>query len=253
MDTNADTCCLGSNFIITAYTQRSADVYAYDSSLPPTHVPIVSGATAYDCPETGSTFILIINEALYYGNKLDHSLFNPNQIRSYGTPLWDNPYDDMHEIGIEATDLFIPLRSRGTKLLFGTRAPTKKELETCHHIELTSKVPWEPSTVQLGKLSTPRNTPYEDPRSNDSEMRRLDPVQHNLQQWCVVQQINATADRFQDVPVRPSFVSTERHSKVTAENLSERLGISIGRARATLNATLQRGTRSAIMPLARRY
>ncbi|CAJ1955419.1 unnamed protein product [Cylindrotheca closterium] len=253
MDTNADTCCLSSNFIITAYTQRSADVYAYDSTLPPMHVPIVSGATAYDCPETGSTFILIINEALYYGNKLDHSLFNPNQIQSYGTPLWNNPYNDVHEIGIEATDLFTPLLSRGTKLLFGTRAPTKQELEKCHHNELTSKVPWEPSTVQLGKLSTRRNIPFEDPRSNESEMRSLDPVQHNLQQWRVVQQINATADRFQDVPVRPSFVSTERHSKVTAENLSERLGISIGQARATLNITLQRGTRSAIMPLARTY
>ena len=50
-------------------------------------VPIVSGATAWDDPVTGQTYILIINEGLYYGNKMDHSLINPNQIRDYGIPL----------------------------------------------------------------------------------------------------------------------------------------------------------------------
>ena len=48
-------------------------------------------------------------------------------------------------------------------------------------------------------------------------------------------------------------MSTERHQQGTAESLAERFGIGLNRARATLRSTLQRGTRSAILPLARRY
>ena len=76
------------NFIILKYTNRTADVYAYDTSYAPLEgVPIVSGATAFDDTTTGLTYILIINEGLYYGSKLDHSLINPNQVRHYGIDL----------------------------------------------------------------------------------------------------------------------------------------------------------------------
>ena len=34
-DSNADTCCLGKNFVILNYTRRTADVYAYDKSIRP--------------------------------------------------------------------------------------------------------------------------------------------------------------------------------------------------------------------------
>ena len=149
MDSNADTTCLGPNFIILSNTQQIAQVYAYDPSLPPTEVPIVSGATAYDCEETNTTYILVVHEALYYGTKLDHSLWNPNQVRSHGIPLLDNPFDPDRPLGIKLSDVFIPLRTKGTKLLFKTRAPTAHELENCKHIYVTSIEPWEPQNVQL--------------------------------------------------------------------------------------------------------
>ena len=64
-DTDADTCCLGKNFVVYKYTTRTADVYAYDKSYEPiTNVPIVTGATAYDDPITGKIFILLFNESL---------------------------------------------------------------------------------------------------------------------------------------------------------------------------------------------
>ena len=82
-DTNADTCCLGRNFIVLNPTFRTADVYAYDTSIKPIeNVPIVSGATACDDPVTEKTYILVFHEALYYGERLDHSLINPNQVRA---------------------------------------------------------------------------------------------------------------------------------------------------------------------------
>jgi hypothetical protein len=32
-------------------------------------VPIATVATAYDCPMTGRTYVLVINEAIYLGEK----------------------------------------------------------------------------------------------------------------------------------------------------------------------------------------
>lgn len=119
-DTNADTCCLGRNFVILEYTRRTADVYSYDKDAKPIeNVPIVSGATAWEDPATGETYILVINEALYYGTKLDHSLINPNQIRAFGIDLWDNPYDKERGLGIHAnSSVLIKMRTKGTKVLF---------------------------------------------------------------------------------------------------------------------------------------
>ena len=102
-DTNADTCCLGkTNWIVTGFARITADVYAYNKSIEPvTNVPIVRAITAYDCPRTRTTYLLQVNEGLYYGKKLDHSLLNPNQIRSYGIPYCNNPYDKERGLKIE--------------------------------------------------------------------------------------------------------------------------------------------------------
>ena len=87
--TDADTCCLGKNFVVYKYTRRITDVYAYDKSYAPaTNVPFVMGATAYDDPLSGRTFILLFNEAFYYGSKMDHSLFNPKQLHMYGVQAY---------------------------------------------------------------------------------------------------------------------------------------------------------------------
>ena len=52
-----------------------------------------------------------------------------------------------------------------------------------------------------------------------------------------------------DTPARRTFVSDERHVKVTAELIAERFGIGPTRAQRTLSVTTQRGVRSAILPI----
>jgi hypothetical protein len=85
LDSHADTCVLGINFVILEYSGRVCDVYPYSQEYTAIKdVPIVRGATAVQCQETGETFILIINEGLWYGDKMDHSLINPNQLRHFG-------------------------------------------------------------------------------------------------------------------------------------------------------------------------
>jgi hypothetical protein len=54
------------------------------STTPIAYVPIVPGATANDNPISGDTYILVSNESLCFGNELDQTLINPNQLRSYG-------------------------------------------------------------------------------------------------------------------------------------------------------------------------
>ena len=94
----------------------------------------------------------MINEGLYYGNKLDHSLINPNQIRNYGIPLWDNAYDKSRngELSIELDEsVKVRMRAQGTKNLFEFRAHTREELQEFPKIQLTSKKEWNPKQVEM--------------------------------------------------------------------------------------------------------
>ena len=93
---------MGRNFVLLEYTTRTADVYFYEKEIAPiNNVTIVSGSTAWDGHALGQTYIIVINDALYYGIKLDHSLINPNQIRAYGVLFWENPYDKERGLTIE--------------------------------------------------------------------------------------------------------------------------------------------------------
>ena len=75
---NAVTCCLGTNFVVLSYTNIVAYVYPYNDAYEPmTSVPIVTGATKYHHP-SGQPYILVINEAFFYGTKLKHTLLDPN-------------------------------------------------------------------------------------------------------------------------------------------------------------------------------
>ena len=280
-DTNADTCCLGRNFVVLNPTFRTADVYAYDTSIKPIeNVPIVSGATAYDDPTSGTTYILVFHESLYYGERLDHTLVNPNQLRAYGIPFWDNPYDPLRSLSIDVDDtLHIPLQAVGTKLLFRTRVPTPYELSTCEHIAMTSSTPWNPTQVAMvqathqgggGRGQHPwkryvatvdsdhKRYEYLDADSDEALLDSIDPSLVRLGERLDAAQhrFNAQLDTVYDqtdAPARRTFVSDERHIKLTVEALAEKFGISIPRAQRTLRVTTQRGVRSAILPISRRY
>ena len=56
-----------------------------------------------------------------------------------------------------------------------------------------------------------------------------------------------------DVPFMHAFQSSDRHTDVTAQDLSERWGISVPTATKTLKKTTQKFLRSAVLPLSRRY
>ena len=137
------------------YTTRSADVYGFLSSKGAVeNIPIVTAATAYTCPKTGQTYVLLFHEFLWFGDLMDHSLINPNQIRHSGIGFWDNPYDKEKGLKIDINDsLTIPLKVKRTKLSFETRVPTRHELDNCEHVDMTSTAPWDPRSVILQEVN----------------------------------------------------------------------------------------------------
>ena len=131
------------------FTNRKCDVSPYrDDYVPINNVPIVQAATATTSPYTGQTYILILNEALWIGDQMDHTLVNPNQLRHYGIKVQDNPVSDepLH-IMTEDEQFNMELKMKGTTIFADTLTPSDKELQTCPHIIMSSSHEWNPHNV----------------------------------------------------------------------------------------------------------
>jgi len=118
-----------------------------------TDIPIATCFTAYT-DDQGITYILVFNEVLWFGNSMDHSLINPNQIRITGIPLSDNPFDKSKELGIDTTSCFVPFKTAGTTIFFESRVPSHEEIMSCTHINMTLDSEWDPSVVRLAAVRT---------------------------------------------------------------------------------------------------
>ena len=169
MDSHADTCVAGSNCVVLEYTGRVAAVEAYSPDYPSKQVPIATVATAYDCPTSGATFVLIINEALYFGHSLHFSLLSPNQLRDNDVHVDErhrqHAPDSLFGILVPSEPLHIPFTLEGVIAGFDTRPPTQQELDdTDSHLELTSDVEWIPGTFAL-------SLPEEEETNSDNERR----------------------------------------------------------------------------------
>jgi hypothetical protein len=80
-------------------------------------IPIATCATAVDLTD-GTTMILIVIEALYFGDSMDHSSINPNHIRVTGIPVNDDPFNQTQPFGIDHPETFIPFTTKGATIYF---------------------------------------------------------------------------------------------------------------------------------------
>jgi hypothetical protein len=62
-----------------------------DERKPFSNVPIGTIATAWVAQKTGEVIVLVMNEALYFGDRLDHTLICPSQLCSFGIVVNDTP------------------------------------------------------------------------------------------------------------------------------------------------------------------
>ena len=117
---------------------------------------------------SGATYVLIINEALYFGDSLSFSLLSPNQLRDNKVHIDErhrqHAQDSIFGIYTPSESLKIPFKLDGVVAGFDTRPPTQDELEnTSLHVELTSDVEWIPSTFALS-LVEEEDTIHDDER-----------------------------------------------------------------------------------------
>jgi hypothetical protein len=103
LDSRADTCCAGMDFTVIEHTGTTCEVHPYHPKYKPgANVPLVKAVTAYD--HNGNTYILVLNQALYFGDEMPNSLLNPNQIRFNGiivddlsnSPVSRQSFDPFH-------------------------------------------------------------------------------------------------------------------------------------------------------------
>ena len=282
MDSHADTCVAGSNCTVLEYTGRFATVEAYSPDYPSKEIPIATVATTYDSPTSGESYVLILNEALYFGENLSFSLLSPNQLRDNDIHVDErhptHAPDSIFGIFIPSNSLTIPFDMEGVVAGFLTRAPTDLELESVdNHVDLTSDVEWDPHTFALslnasamrdaGILASimSRRSQISQSRITKYRLRSCMEVMHASQSLPEIQFASEVSMMNQTDPILNRLASLTSHttlaairtgdvrSAVTPENIARRWMIGIEAAKKSLAATTQRGVRSIPNPATRRF
>ena len=232
----------------------------------------VQAATGYTS-SNGMRYILIINEALWMP-ELHNSLMNPNQLRHFGVEVQDNLFSSEPMVIKKEDDdegLIACLKSQGTNIFIETWTPTEKDLVEARHITITSDEVWDPHAIHFPGTTESEMAVIES--YNVSSVHKEPEYQptgysdgyHESIKIFDIRDFNARMIGSVVIPTRvangplhqdellptPSFISSQRHSNTTPEDLSEVWNISIEQAKMTLEATTQHHTQSAIMPLAR--
>ena len=121
-----------------------------------------------------------MNQALYSGASLEHSLNNPNQIRHFGIPVSDNPHDFGRDFCIDYDDQFIPFKTEGSTIFFNYFVLTYSEINTSSHMVLIdSVIEWDPYRLEI---TTNRPCGENSIRVNamtESDKRRRVAVEHD--------------------------------------------------------------------------
>ncbi|KAI2511639.1 hypothetical protein MHU86_2705 [Fragilaria crotonensis] len=161
LDSHADTSCAGSNMAVLELTGEKVTVYPFSENLPAVQeVPIATVLTVWENPSTGQPWMLVIHEALYFGDRLKESLLCPNQVRAAGNVVRDVPIQfdaasTTHSITIPGK-LELPLELHGVISFVSTRKPTTDEIDqyqsgVFQSVELTEKIPWEPYSAKFAE------------------------------------------------------------------------------------------------------
>jgi hypothetical protein len=90
LDSHTDTCILGCDALILHDYMRPVRVQRYDPSLGTAQYNTVSGVLAYDHPNSGETYHLVVNQAVHIPH-LDHHLLCPMQCCVYDVTVNEMP------------------------------------------------------------------------------------------------------------------------------------------------------------------
>ena len=114
-DSHADMHCAGANFAVLKYSRYQCDVDPFlDSYQTTTGVDVVTAATTMQL-NAGDIIYIVSTATLWFGDRMETSLFNGNIARDAGIDLCTDPHDPHRDHGIRdrAQGLFIPMQDRG--------------------------------------------------------------------------------------------------------------------------------------------
>jgi len=153
IDNHADTTCFGKNFRVISFTSEVCTVSPYLSEYESMEdISICTAATSVDL-DRGETIILEFGQGLWFGDRMSHSLINPNQCRSFGLSVCDDPTDNHRDIGMQLHDsYFLPFKMRGTTRYFDLRSPTIEKLESCQTFKASDEHDWDPTADTDGYI-----------------------------------------------------------------------------------------------------
>ena len=120
-DNHADTHCFGKNFRPTFFTELECrTVSPFLSSYENTeNVNMCTAATAYT-NDHGRTYIMIFGQGLWFGEKMEKALINPNQCRDFGVQVCDDRTDPNRKLGYYPEVEFLPMTVVGSKAMIVT-------------------------------------------------------------------------------------------------------------------------------------
>ena len=188
MDTHADMCCAGANWSLMELTGEVCDVNPFLNSYSPIQeIPVARCCTVWTDQTDSMEYLLVGDQMLWFGTLLPNSLINPNQIRAYGLPVNDDPFDSTRYFGIDTEHAIIPFDTTGTVVHFESRVPSEWEKTHLPIILLTSDE-WNPNQEVLRPGS---------PSRESIEMRTV----HSLMSGMTGRQINAVKDNRSQITV----------------------------------------------------
>ena len=273
LDSHADTTVAGRNCRLFSETGKTVFVSPFSESYDPIPgIPIGSAAMRWTNPENGEPLLLVFNEALFFGQKMQNTLLCPNQLRSNGVVVNGTPrqFDaaSPHSISVrdpsdEEKTITIPLKLVGVISCFDSVYPTDDEMNSLRRVHLTDENVWDPYSSLFAdqeEAIEARDEPQEDELRSVSAERRDEITVCSLESERnlydrLVSAVRVTRDDvhgYDSVRSVCALKTSGNKSVLSPEILAKRFGCGLKTAARTLEVTTQRGVRKTPHPPERR-
>ena len=138
------------NAYIIAKSGQFVDVNAFTADYDAMTIQVVDATFMYNCPYTGNSYILVIQNALHVSS-MTNNLIPPFMMRKAGIKVSDTPKiqcnmptADDHAIYFMETNLRTHLSLHGVFSYFPTSKPTENKLMALGDIYLLTSTNWNP-------------------------------------------------------------------------------------------------------------
>ena len=129
MDNNGDTHCLGANFYPISLSFDEGTVITFlNEYLEQSNILIFTGITTLTLYYGGGVILECV-QGIWFGNRMETSLVNPNQCQKFGIQICNYSNDPHRKLVIkESKYLFIPMEMKGSTCGLITHTSTKNEI-----------------------------------------------------------------------------------------------------------------------------